>query len=128
MHAYPRRATKASDPSLGKFDPASLPAKWSQTVPRRGPTWPEFLRSQAHSVLATDFFTVDTVSLKQLYVLFVIEHSTRQLHSLGVAKHPTGPFVAQVARNLVADIVDRVDRSSSSFGIGTPSRRPASTR
>ncbi len=45
-------------------------------APRGGPTWSEFLRSQAHSVLATDFFTVDTVSLKQLYVLFVIELSS----------------------------------------------------
>src|SRR5664279_2193376 len=44
---------------------------------RGGPTWAEFLASQAHSVLATDFFTVDTVSLKQIYVLFVIEPSTR---------------------------------------------------
>jgi transposase len=42
-------------------------------VPRSRPTWSEFLRSQAHSVLATDFFTVDTVALKQIYVLFVIE-------------------------------------------------------
>src|SRR5665213_3365403 len=72
--------------------------------PRSGPTWSEFLRSQAHSVLATDLFTVDTVSLKQLYVLFVIELSTREVHILGVTDHPTGAFVAQVARNLVGDL------------------------
>jgi hypothetical protein len=64
------------------------------------------LASQAHSVLATDFLTVDTVSLKQLYVPFVIELSTRQVHILGVTDHPTGVFVTQVARNLVGDLVD----------------------
>jgi len=61
-------------------------------VPRSGPTWSEFLRSQA-----TDFFTVDTVALKQLYVLFVIELSTREVRILGVTGHPTGAFVTQGA-------------------------------
>src|ERR1019366_8511109 len=76
-------------------------------APRSGPTWSEFLRSQAHSVIATDFFTVDTVSLKQLYVLFVIELSTREVHVLGVTAHPTGAFVTQIARNLVGDLAER---------------------
>jgi transposase InsO family protein len=49
---------------------------------------------------------VDTVWLKQLYVLFMIELSTRQVHILGVTDHPTGAFVTQVARNLDGDLVD----------------------
>jgi len=76
-------------------------------APRGGPTWSEFLRSQAYSVLATDFFTVDTVGLKQLYVLFVVELSTRQVHIIGIIDHPTGAFVTQVARNLMGDLADR---------------------
>ena len=76
-------------------------------APRVGPTWAEYLAFQAHSVLSTDLFTVDTVSPKQLYVLFVIELSTRKVHILGVTEHPTGAFVTQVARNLIGDLVDR---------------------
>ena len=65
-------------------------------APRGGPAWAEFLSSQAHSVLATDFFTVDTVSLKQLHVLLVIELSTREVHILGITEHPTGAFVTPI--------------------------------
>jgi putative transposase len=54
-------------------------------APRRsGPTWRQFLSVQAHGMIACDFFTVDTVVLKRLYVLVFIEHGTRRLHtSLG---------------------------------------------
>jgi transposase len=77
-------------------------------APRRaGPTWSEFLHAQAELVLATDFFTVDSVLLRRYYVLFVIEVKTRVVHLLGVTANPDGPWVAQVARNLVADLEDQ---------------------
>jgi putative transposase len=75
---------------------------------RRGPTWPEFLRSQAASMLACDFFSVDTVLLKRLYVLFFIELDTRKVYFTGVTAHPTGSSVVQQARNLAMGLEDRV--------------------
>ena len=67
---------------------------------RSGPTWGEFLRAQAATLLACDFFTVDTVLLRQLYVLFFIEHGSRKVHVAGVTANPTGPWVIQQARQL----------------------------
>jgi len=73
-------------------------------APRRaGPTWAEFLRSQAAGILATDFFTVETISLKTLYVLFFIELSSRRVHVAGVTANPDSAWVTQQARNLAIE-------------------------
>ena len=70
-------------------------------APRRtGPTWSDFLRAQARGVLACDFFTVETVFLKTLYVLFFIELSTRRVHVVGTTSRPDSAWVTQQARNL----------------------------
>jgi putative transposase len=70
-------------------------------APRRASvTWRAFLRAQASGIIATDFFTVETVRLKTLYVLFFIELHTRQVRLAGVTRRPNGPWVVQRARGL----------------------------
>jgi putative transposase len=61
-------------------------------------------------MLACDFLTVETVGLNRLYLLFIIELDRRRVHLAGVTAHPAGRWVAQVARNLLMDLDNRVDR------------------
>jgi transposase InsO family protein len=72
-----------------------------------GLTWREFLRSQAASMLACDFFTVDTVGMRRLYVLFFIELRSRRVHLAGCTENPSGVWVAQQARNLAWSLTER---------------------
>ncbi len=113
-------------------------------APRRGgPSWRAFLRSQAASVIACDFLTVETILLRRFYVLFFIAHASRRVWLAGCTGNPTGEWVTQQARNLGLDFsengvrflirdrdskysgpFDEVFRSGGIWIVKTPVRAP----
>src|ERR1019366_5109379 len=106
-----------------------LKANGIDPAPRRiGPTWPQFLRSQAEAILACDFFSVDLLNGTQTYVLAVMEHATRRVRILGVTLHPTGEWTTQQARNLLMDLGGQADRMKFMIRDRDRTSPPRSTR
>jgi transposase InsO family protein len=81
---------------------------WVRRQDAPGPTWTQFLRAQAEAIVACDFFTVETIRLQTLYVLFFIQVSTRRVLVAGVTAHPSSAWVTQQARNVAMDLDDQV--------------------
>ena len=105
LPADPRRAAEAGHPGLrddGPDDPAP-PRPWIRPLAEPGPRGPSSSGHRPQAILACDFFTVETLRLKTLYVLFFIEVSTRRVHVVGATAHPDSAWVTQQARNLAID-------------------------
>jgi putative transposase len=76
-----------------------------EPAPRRARlSWREFLRQQAAGIVECDFFTVDTIWLRRLYVFFFIELERRRAHIAGITAHPKGAWVTQQARNMLVTL------------------------
>ena len=74
---------------------------------RGGLSWREFIRSQAQTMLACDFFTVEPVALRRIYVPFFIELDSHRVHLAGLTENPDGAWVTQQARNVAWSLTER---------------------
>jgi putative transposase len=72
-----------------------------------GPTWKQFLTAQAHGILAAGFVHVDTILLRRIYALIIIEHGTRRAHLAGITAYPDGAWTTQAGRNFLMDFDQR---------------------
>jgi putative transposase len=72
----------------------------------RATTWREFVRAHRHSIMAGDFFTVETLWLQRLYVLLFIELGSRDVHLAGCTTNPSAPWVIRRARQLTWTLAD----------------------
>src|SRR5437867_169767 len=101
--ARPKLGIMVSATSIRRF----LARAGFEPAPRGGgPSWREFLRSQATSIIACDFLTVETILLRRFYVFFFIAHASRRVWIAGCTTNPTGEWVTQQARNLGLDLSD----------------------
>jgi len=88
--------TEGQFPSTISSSEALPEQRSSEPAPQRtSDTWASFLRSQAHAILAADFFETVTLTGARLYVLAVIEHATRRVRVLGATGHPSPAWVTQ---------------------------------
>jgi hypothetical protein len=109
--ASTRRAQQARPPDRG-FHRLADPARRrdrSRTPPDR-PDRKQFLTAQARGIIAADFVHVDTVLLRRLYALVIIEHGTRRARLAGITAHPDGTWTTQAARNFLMNLGERADR------------------
>jgi putative transposase len=70
-------------------------------------SWRTFLNHYKDQFLACDFFTVETLTLKTLYVLFFIEHASRRVYLAGCAAQPNAAWVSQQARQMAWELEER---------------------
>ena len=77
-------------------------------APERGgsSSWRHLMTHYKEQLIACDFFTVETLTLKTLYVLFFIELGSRRVHLGGVTSDPNAAWVTQQARQVVWELQD----------------------